>query len=133
MGKSIIDNDFNTVADLPLENDPSLVYWSESGERLFLSVRVCVSPDCAQYRMAYHVWTHDFVSSLTPVEIDIEVSSVQWSPDEEKLLFYHYAQTGNGSRFSPFIFDLESGELVTILTQMEGIDRLQNYRVFWEP
>lgn len=136
LGTRIIDSDIsniNVIADLPLENDPSLDYWSESGKRLFLSVRICLSPDCAQYRMAYYVWIHDFVSSLTPVEIDIEISSVQWSPDEKQLLLYSHAQSGNGSHFSPFIFDLESGELIPILTQLEGIDRLQNYHVFWEP
>lgn len=133
LGKSILDSNFKTIVDLPLENDPSNVYWSQSSQRLFISVRSCNTPKCDQYNMTYYIWTYGFTSSFTQANIDIEATWAIWSPSEEQLLLYSYADDNNGSRFLPFVFDLESDEILTILTDMEAIDTIRNYHVFWEP
>lgn len=134
LGKDIIDNNFNKVAVLPLENDPDTLYWSESSNQLFLSMKSCQSPDCSQYQMSYYIWDREsLTATLTRVNIDIEVSRAIWSPDEDKILLYNYQGTGNTRRLVPMVYDVASAELLPVLTELEAVHTGDDFDVFWEP
>lgn len=129
-GKSILDKNFNTIVELPLINEPTDAYWSESSEQVFLSMRICHTPACVEYEMSYYIWQHSFVSSFAQIDIDITVNWALWSPNEKQILLYHYSGITNQWKLLPFVFDLDSGELEAILPNLKDI---ANYYVFWAP
>ena len=134
LGKDIIDENFNRISTLQVENDPTGLYWSESSKKLFFSVKSCKTSDCTQYQMEYYIWAQETLApSLTQVHIDTEVNWAMWSPNEEQILLYSFQDAINSRRMLPVVFDLKSGEVLPILTEIEAIGTDDDYYVFWQP